>query len=130
MIHTNRWTPDTCPGDHSMHCRLIWQWDDAENPIVGTLVASEFICPAHQLIGLLPGPAHWDWNMDENRRKNITLVIGQAEHGPLTPDDYSWSYSAARVLLTVSFAGLNPQQKVRIQAACDLQFGPARVLVQ
>lgn len=131
-----RWTPDTCPGDLSQHCRLLHHFEGEPGSLPDTWTdvfdGSEFICPAHQLIGLLAGQAHYGWILDENRRKNITQNIAGTESALVWQDGrFVWSYDEAREVLTVSFPGvaLSQQARNRIQSACDLQFGPGKVVV-
>lgn len=130
-----RWGPDTCGDDfiaRNLNCQL-------EHHFEGVVDVFDFtvrICPNHQAIGLVSGQAHWDWVIDENLRKNGVGNIVRAERSDFDPNPspgghYRWSYDALRVLLTVAFEGISipPPAKARIQAACDLQFGPGRVLV-
>lgn len=118
------WGPDTCT------CRITYSWDDAVDPSVRvhTLHSVEVKCAAHASIVDL---SLLQTVLDENRRKNITSSIAREQIG-LAADSqlswYNWAFTAGRVL-QVTIAGIQVSQSVKnkIQAACDLQFGPLKV---
>ena len=64
--------------------------------------------------------------LDENRRKNNALAIVVAEN---TSFDalVQWSFTPGRVLQISFTANVPGVTKSRIQAACDLAFGPGKV---
>lgn len=123
------WTPDTCGVGFHEACQFEHTWDEATQ--TDNFDSTVRVCANHQIIGLLPGKAHWEWVLDENKRKNNVFNIAQAVR-PLNYDEnYTWTFDVARVLLTVSFPGaaFNVSQRAEIRAACDLQFGTGKVLV-
>jgi hypothetical protein len=113
MIHTTRWSPDTCS------CVIDYTWDDTVPDNERTHNLSNVIerCPAHQA---LSDNDTFSSLMDENPRKNIALAeclengpptlsdtIGGAKQlKPNVTFDWSWSGTAPNRLLTVSFSGV------------------------
>lgn len=85
------------------------------------------LCPFHAALGdLLP---RYNTLLAENRRKNTTLSIAQSVRATLTPEDFRWSFDGSRTLLVTFAVSLTTNQRNNIQAACDVQFGPGRVVV-
>lgn len=125
-IKRTGWSPDTCK------CVTEFTWDNTvdEDLRVHTYSRDIKICPEHTGKS---GLALYDALLDENQRKNITLSLSQEERPDVTHRLFTYSFDTARLLLTVSFPRLRPimtpPEKDRIQAACDLQFGPGKVLV-
>lgn len=118
---TTRWRPDTCG------CIVEYKWDTEVAPEARTHTYSRTIatCPEH---AALAGNALYTEVVSENRRKNLVLGIAQGIDSAITDEGYKWSFDANRVL-QASFSGTTPVTRQQIQDACDLQFGPNRVVV-
>ena len=127
MIHTQRWTPDTCvsPADA---CVFLETWDDSvpDTARVHTFLTRERTCTRHAALAAATAYAN---NYDENRRKNTTWLIATTVKFGIQLSAYTWSFDATG-LLTVSIAGFTTAQKTQLQSSCDVQFGPGKVLVQ
>ena len=150
MLTVNLWSPDTCG------CVLHVVFDDSD-PAVPVKFATldqavqihrdrflarpattknpdlepqppAVICSAHASLGHTS--SRHDAVMGENRRKNIAFAVAQANIPNITPEQYRWNFDLNRAL-SMSFSGVSvsPQQKIAIQAACDIQFGPGLVAV-
>lgn len=122
MIHTQRFSPDTCG------CVLLETWDD-EPPAearVHHFQAFEYICDAHTGHA---GSTLYDRIRAENRRKNLLSLMAQALRADFHDEDYTWAFDDHR-RLQVTVAHLTPAQGQALQAMADLQFGPGLVLVQ
>lgn len=129
MIRQQRWVPDTCASPATGDaCVWLEEWDDSVDVAARThtLVSREKACSFHALETPASGFARC---YDENKRKNITWSAALVEKASLTLDKYQWSYSDTGVL-TVNFGSdLTAQQKTRLQNACNIQFGPGKVIV-
>lgn len=127
VVHVNRWRPDTCS------CYLRQSWDDAvpATSRIHRWVETLEPCPEH--VGLV-GQALWDAMKADNDVKNFTLEVAFSIESAIPPDatSYEWEFGPppARVL-TVSFPGitLNAARLNQIQDACDIRFGPGKVVV-
>lgn len=130
MIHTQRWTPDTCANPATGDaCIIVETWDDAVPAVerVHSFQTYEKRCSYH---AALDGLALYNGLYDQNRRKNTAFRLASSEKADLKYDQFSWSYDASLVL-TVDFGSLlTAQQKARVQSLCDLQFGPGKVVVR
>ena len=127
VVHVNRWRPDTCS------CYLRFSWDDAVSDIarVHSWMETLLTCPEHPGVS---GQALYDAAKADNDVKNFTLEIAFSIDATVEQDgsNFQWSFGPppARVL-TVSFpgAGLNANRLTQIQDACDIRFGPGKVVV-
>ena len=132
MIRTQRWTPDTCAnpaiGDA---CSLIEEWDD-QIPVQArthNFVKAEKLCSRHQAAHGSDHAAAFTANYEENRRKNTAIAVAQSVKSSITADHVTWSFRADGVLLMDYGGNLTANQKGQMKAACDVQFGPNKVLV-
>jgi hypothetical protein len=121
MIRTTTWRPDTC------ECVLEYSWDDitSEASRAHSFVRVVSSCPAHSS---LAGAGLYSAVVDENRRKNRTYDIAEAQTPSLTPESWLWYYDPARVLQVV-IPNLTTLQKNQLQSACNTTFGAGRVKV-
>jgi len=132
MLREQRWTPDTCANPATGDaCVLIEVWDDAV-PVESrthNFVRAEKLCSHHAAQHGANHAAAFTANYAENRRKNISWVAAQSVRSTLNLENFKWSYNEQRVL-TVEFGGvLTTQQQSGLQNACDVQFGPGKVVV-
>ena len=67
---------------------------------------------------------------EENQRKNLVFGLLQQALPRIDPDNYAWAFDATRTLrVTVVGRPTSLGEKATMQALCDAQFGPGRVLV-
>lgn len=126
------WGPDTCATAWDADwdpCEIVFEYDDSLPliDVVITVAQVNRLCPIH---AALAGPDAGNQVWAENRIKNDVMGLLEAERADVTPPDYEWSYDDARVL-QASFPGvaLSIAAKQLLQDACDLQFGPGKVVV-
>jgi hypothetical protein len=136
MIHTTRWSPDTCS------CVIEYTWDDTVPDNERTHNLSNVVerCPAHEA---LSDNDTFSTLMDENPRKNIALQ-NCLDNGPPTLSDtigttkqlkgnvsfdWSWSGTAPNRLLTISFSGvsLTGPEKNTMRNALNNRLGANKV---
>lgn len=123
MIHTTRWSPDTCG------CVLDYTWDDEvpSDRRVHAFGEAVRTCVEHML---LTGKPLYDTVFAENQRKNRVLALAQERISHIAPEHYVWRFLPGRAL-EVSFPEvvLTQVQKNAVQQVCDQQFGAGRVVV-
>lgn len=125
-IHYTTWSPDTCG------CSVTYQWDDTVDPSVRThtFYRQDRKCPIHAAVQ--DGDSLLQLVWDENRRKNLTASLATAL-GNLPSEGqlpwFSWSFNANRALEVTINTTITAQKKTQIQNACDLQFGPGKVVI-
>lgn len=119
MIKTTTWSPDTCD------CIVEYEWDTGVNR-VHTFKSVINTGLEH---AALTGATLYEEVVSENRRKNVTQGIAQAIDVNLTAGIYQWAFDANRVLEVSFLVNVPSAVKEQIQAACDLQFGPAKVVI-
>ena len=122
-IQVTRWSPDTC------NCVIDFSWDDTQNETVRThsLDNVNVIGPEH--IGL-SATQIWQTVMDENRRKNETFGFTLQVLPSAQPKDFSFYYSAGRILHVSLTIPITNQKKQQIQNFCDTTFGGGKVIVE
>ena len=65
---------------------------------------------------------------EENSRKNTAYGLAQVVNRTKVGDSFAFSFDVARVL-RISIAGLTAPERTAIQNACDIRFGPGKVVV-
>lgn len=73
------------------------------------------------------------WNQRDNVRKNQTIDAMQAEHGNLDRGKVAWRFEGkgeSRGLVVASGGQLSAQQRNRVKAMVDIQFGANAVTVE
>lgn len=126
MIHTTRWTPDTCG------CVIEYTWDDSEPEDTRQHVYSNTVqrCTIHAALNL-SGLTHFNAVHEENTRKNGVLALGQAIKASLDFSLMSWSFDAASRTLTINSNGqLTTQQRNTLQTQANNRFGAGKVIIQ
>lgn len=73
------------------------------------------------------GPKLFEVLKEENSRRNIAFGLSQRVIGALDPEDFFWVWDKKRNLLVTLKTALSLEQRTKVQAALDIQFGPGRV---
>lgn len=116
-----RWKPDTCP------CVIDYEWD-AQVPAsrrVHTWFETIRACPAHTEVG----PAHYAAVLADNKRKNTCQGIAKEVTFRDDFPEIIWTWTAER-RLDVRFPDLNDADRILVQDAVNLRFGPDKVEVE
>ena len=87
----------------------------------------DVLCRHHEAVGKTV--TRYNAVMAEVRRKNIAVDISRSIKTSLTTEDVRWSYDDARVLHLGFTQSLTAKQRSDVQAACDLQFGTGKVVL-
>lgn len=135
-MRLQRVTRDTCPNMATKDaCVIEEEWDASVDPSarVHTLVRVLHKCSAH---AALDDVSLRDAVVDENVRKNLALSIISNHHaGELNAtrlaelmDTVEWSFDESR-LLRITVPGAQGPGIAAVQASCNLQFGPDKVIV-
>jgi hypothetical protein len=75
----------------------------------------------------------YGWAIEHNQRWNLTRGLARAEAAGLDVDRIVWWFTGigdARVLHINTQAQLNTQQRSRLQAGADIQFGAGKLVVE
>ncbi len=125
MINVTTWSPDTCG------CVIAYSWDRDVSPLVRvhTWSRTDKTCPEHISFS---EAALYTRVTEENQLKNQAISVSiEVLGGEVTHRNSSWSFSDDRSLLTIEFPELilKPQDRIQIQNALDVRFGPAKVLL-
>lgn len=117
------WRPATC------ECEIVIEWDTAVPPEERTHSLFQILVLGPEHAGL-SGQALEDTIEAECNTVSTTVSLAHAMIPEITGDAYDWAFDADRVL-EVAFTNiaLTPPQRRLVQDACDLQFGPGKVVV-
>lgn len=123
-IQQTQWSPETCS------CTIVYEWDDAIPQDLRIHALRNIVHKGPEHNGIIDAsilPTLWD----ENRRKNLTFDLAKQELPEIDNERFSWSWTEGRVLeVTIKNMGNIPAAlKARLQAACDLRFGPGKVVI-